>query len=139
MGSYLEVWNTYLNVWKKYAQFSGRASREDYWIFHILNLIAYSVLMRGFFLGLICALAAFIPGLAVGVRRMHDTNRSGWICLLGLIPFAGWAALLVFACQEGTPGENRYGPDPLQAKPLPAMPPPQPAPATSPANPTPAA
>jgi len=122
MGSYQEIWNNYLNVWKKYSDFSVRASREEYWIFHILNLIAYSVLTRGLFLGLILALAALIPGLAVGVRRMHDTNRSGWICLLALIPFAGWAVLLVFAVQEGTRGDNQYGPDPLQNKPVAAMP-----------------
>jgi uncharacterized membrane protein YhaH (DUF805 family) len=122
MGSYQEIWNSYLNVWKKYSQFSGRASREEFWIFHILNLIAYSVLMRGLFLGLILAFAAVIPGLAVNARRMHDTNRSGWICLLGLIPIAGWVVLIVFAVQEGTRGDNQYGPDPLQARPASALP-----------------
>jgi uncharacterized membrane protein YhaH (DUF805 family) len=126
MGSYQEIWNTYLNIWKqKYSQFSGRASREEYWIFTIITFIAFSVLDRmflGFVLGLPLALAMFIPGLAVGVRRMHDTNRSGWVCLLGLIPFIGWAALLVVACQEGTRGDNQYGPDPLQNKPAAAMP-----------------
>ena len=126
MGSYQEIWNTYLNIWKqKYSQFTGRASREEYWIFTIISLIAFSLLDRmflGFFLGLPLAFAMFIPGLAVGVRRMHDTNRSGWICLLGLIPFAGWAALLVFSCQEGTRGDNQYGPDPLQSKPVAAVP-----------------
>lgn len=122
MGSYQDVWNTYSNVWKKYSQFTGRAAREEYWVFHILNLIAFSVLTRGLFLGLPLALAAFIPGLAVGIRRMHDTNRSGWVLLLGLIPFAGWAVLLVFAIQEGTRGDNQYGPDPLLKEPVAAMP-----------------
>jgi uncharacterized membrane protein YhaH (DUF805 family) len=122
MGSYQEIWNSYLNVWKKYSQFSGRASREEFWIFHILNLIAYSVLMRGLFLGVILGFAALIPSLAVDVRRLHDTNRSGWFLLLALIPFVGWVVLIVFAVQEGTHGDNQYGPDPLQAKPASALP-----------------
>ncbi|HEY2029541.1 MAG TPA: DUF805 domain-containing protein [Myxococcales bacterium] len=123
MGSYQDVWNTYLNVWKhKYSLFTGRASREEYWIFTLINVLAYSVLTRGFILGSILAFATFIPSVALGIRRMHDTNRSGWVCLLSLIPFVGWAALLVFACQEGTRGDNQYGPDPLQAQPVAAIP-----------------
>ena len=125
MGSFQDIWNTYTNVWKKYSDFSGRASREEYWVFTIANLIVFSLLDRTFLgstFGLVLGLAMFVPGLAVGMRRMHDTNRSGAVLILGLIPFVGWAVLLVFAVQEGTRGDNQYGPDPLQNKPVAAIP-----------------
>ena len=67
---------------------------------------------RAFRLALLFALALVIPGLAVTVRRLHDTDRSGWTILLGLIPLIGAIMLLVFYCSEGTPGPNRFGDDP---------------------------
>jgi uncharacterized membrane protein YhaH (DUF805 family) len=59
------------------------------------------------------SLGMFLPSLSVAVRRLHDTNRSGWLILLGLIPLVGGIILLVFACQRGTIGPNRFGDDPL--------------------------
>jgi uncharacterized membrane protein YhaH (DUF805 family) len=111
--------NWYLAVLKNYAGFSGRARRTEYWMFVLINFlisIAISVVERilgiGAVLGILYSLAVLIPGLAVGFRRLHDTNRSGWWVLLALIPIIGWIALIVFAAQEGTRGQNAYGPDP---------------------------
>jgi uncharacterized membrane protein YhaH (DUF805 family) len=107
----------YLAVLKKYAEFNGRARRKEYWMFCLINLIIYFVF--GLIMGLahstsglnilinIYQLAIFIPSIAVGVRRMHDTDHSGWWILLPIVN-------LVFACTEGTPGENRFGSDPKE-------------------------
>ena len=111
--------NWYLEVLRKYAVFSGRARRKEYWIFFLINfLIAFGI---GFVsailsdvpaLGLaspIYTLALLIPGIAVGVRRMHDIGRSGWWILLPLIN-------LVMFCFKGQSGENEYGLDPKMAE-----------------------
>jgi uncharacterized membrane protein YhaH (DUF805 family) len=63
------------------------------------------------------SLALFLPGLAVSVRRLHDTDRSGWWVLLFLIPLIGAIVLLIWYCSRGTPGGNRFGPDPLAGHP----------------------
>jgi uncharacterized membrane protein YhaH (DUF805 family) len=110
---------------KKYACFSGRARRQEYWLFFLFNFIAAFVVgfIGGFlasvtgvdafaFLGAIYNLAVLIPSFAVFCRRMHDTGRSGWWWLIGLIPFVGWIVLLVFCCLDSQPGENQYGPNP---------------------------
>jgi uncharacterized membrane protein YhaH (DUF805 family) len=111
--------NWYLAVLKNYAGFSGRARRTEYWMFILFNFlisIAISVVERilgiGGTLGLLYSLAVLVPGIAVGIRRLHDTNRSGWWLLLALIPIVGWIVLIVFAVQEGTHGANPFGPDP---------------------------
>jgi uncharacterized membrane protein YhaH (DUF805 family) len=112
----------YLVVLKKYADFSGRAQRREYWMFVLINIlisIAIWVLgMVGGRLGLLIggvsllySLAILVPSIAVGVRRLHDTGRSGWTLLLGLIPLVG-ILLVVFLCQDSTPGANRYGSHP---------------------------
>ena len=110
---------------KKYACFSGRARRQEYWLFVLFNFIV--ALVAGFiggflagatgvaafsFLGTVYNLAVLIPGFAVLFRRLHDTGRSGWWWLIGLVPFVGWIVLLVFCCLDGQPGENQYGPNP---------------------------
>jgi len=109
----------YLTVLKKYAVFSGRARRKEYWMFVLFNVIIGFVL--GFIEGLaggpgvlggIYGLAVLIPGVAVSVRRLQDTNRSGWWLLIGLVPLIGSIVLLVFMIQDGQPGENQYGPNP---------------------------
>ena len=110
---------------KKYACFSGRARRQEYWLFFLFNLIASIIInviggvlagatgVDAFaFLGAIYNLAVLIPSFAVFCRRMHDTGRSGWWWLIGLIPFVGWIVLLVFCCLDSQPGENKYGPNP---------------------------
>ena len=118
--------NWYLDVLKKYAVFSGRARRQEYWMYFLFNVIIACVLafidraaglaaQSGFGLGPLYglyALATLLPSIAVAVRRLHDTNRSGWMLLIGLIPILGGLAVLFFQCQDSQPGENKYGPNP---------------------------
>ncbi len=108
---------------RKFGVFSGRARRKEYWLFTLFNLII------GFSLGFIAVgldldpeiadglvglycLIVIIPSWAAGVRRLHDTNRSGWWLLISMIPFIGSLVLLLFSVQDGTDGENEYGVDP---------------------------
>ncbi|MBK8465577.1 MAG: DUF805 domain-containing protein [Chloracidobacterium sp.] len=117
--------NWYLGVLKKYAVFSGRARRKEYWIFALFNLIFVVVaVIIDNVLGLtiedvgygpvyiLYALATFVPSLAVTVRRLHDTGKSGWFILVALIPCVGGIALLVFGLTPGDVGANEYGEDP---------------------------
>lgn len=115
---------------RRYAQFNGRSSRKEFWMFQLVYValfVAGSVLIGvtmdsyGEFspfgnvvLGLIvlAVLGLFVPLLAVEVRRFHDQNRSGWFVLLNLIPYVGVIIVFVMMLLEGTPGENRFGPDP---------------------------
>jgi uncharacterized membrane protein YhaH (DUF805 family) len=118
--------NWYLAVLKNYAGFSGRARRQEYWMFFLFSAIINIVLqilasvtksnIVTIILG-VYLLAVAIPSLAVFVRRMHDTGRSGWWFFLGLIPLIGAIILLVFLATEGQQGPNRYGPDPKQFAP----------------------
>ncbi len=115
------------SYFRKYVTFTGRASRPEYWYAYLFSMILilvatlldfsmmveYSAISDGgmapsFFTSLI-TLALFFPSLTVGVRRLHDTNRSGWWMLLILVPLAGIIALIVFFCQRGTDGTNRFG------------------------------
>jgi len=130
--------NWYLEVLKKYAVFSGRARRKEYWMFTLFSSIITCVLV--FVEGLtgspgvvtfLYNLAVLIPGIAVSVRRLHDTNRSGWWFLISLIPLIGnivvflWVlialillssiVLLVFMVQDSQPNENQYGSNPKAA------------------------
>jgi uncharacterized membrane protein YhaH (DUF805 family) len=114
--------NWYLAVLKKYAQFSGRARRTEYWMFFLFNLLIFIALMivEGILgsmgiIGALYGLATLIPNLAVSVRRLHDTNRSGWWLLIGLVPLVGVIVLIVFVATEGTAGDNAYGPNPKAA------------------------
>jgi uncharacterized membrane protein YhaH (DUF805 family) len=111
--------NWYLEVLKKYAVFSGRAHRTEYWMFSLINfLIAFGLgFLEGALggegvLSIVYALAVFLPSLAVLVRRLHDTGRSGWWVLIGLIPLAGAIVLLVFAVLDSEPNANAYGANP---------------------------
>jgi len=111
--------NWYIEVLKKYAVFTGRARRKEYWMFFLVNLIIGLVLaiIEGMLgspgiLGLLYSLAVLIPAIAVGVRRLHDTNRSGWWLLIGLIPVIGAIVLIIFFVQDSQPGDNEYGPNP---------------------------
>jgi len=116
--------NWYLDVWKKFAVFQGRSRRKEYWYFLLCNVIAGMVLgvvdgLTGMLddatgIGLLSGLymlAVLIPSLAVSVRRLHDTGRSGWWMLLGIIPLLG-LVVLFFAAQDSQPGDNHYGPNP---------------------------
>ncbi len=111
--------NWYLEVLKKYADFSGRARRKEYWMFALFNFIIAFVLgfIEGLvggpgFIGFIYALAVIIPGIAVSVRRLHDTNRSGWWLLILLVPIVGIIVILVFMVQDSQAGDNQYGANP---------------------------
>ncbi|MFF9395756.1 DUF805 domain-containing protein [Streptomyces griseoluteus] len=111
----------YVDVLKKYAVFSGRARRQEYWMFFLFNLIITIVLaivdaaLDTQVLQIVYGLAVLIPGLAVAVRRLHDTGRSGWWVLISLIPLVGFIILLVFLASEGKPEANEYGPNPKYA------------------------
>ena len=111
-------------AFKRYADFAGRAGRPEYWLFNLffmLVTIGFSILDTlvsggstepniltvgpyGIFF-----LACFVPAVAVGFRRLHDTDRSAWWLLIGVIPLLGSIVLLVFYCLPGTPGPNRFG------------------------------
>ena len=95
----------------KYATFEGRANRPEYWFWYLftllLGLIAWIPV-----LGWLLSLAVIIPTLAVAVRRLHDTGRSGWNLLFGLIPFIGCIILIIFFVQKSDEGINKYGPNP---------------------------
>jgi uncharacterized membrane protein YhaH (DUF805 family) len=105
------------SVLTNYANFSGRARRSEYWWFILAYSLASIVAaiidaaLGAPVLEVIVILGLLVPSLAVGVRRLHDTDRSGWWLLLGLIPFGG-IVVLVFSCLDSQPGTNRFGPSP---------------------------
>ena len=116
------------SVLSQYAGFSGRARRSEYWWFALFSFVLSFVaaildsalgtsLGSGStgVIGLIVTLALLLPSLAVGVRRLHDTDRSGWWLLIGLVGLVWFIVLLVFFVQDGTRGSNRYGADPKDA------------------------
>ena len=92
----------------KYVDFNGRAVRSEYWWFALFNLIVSIVLtiISPKLLANIYSLATLLPALAVGVRRLHETNRSGWWLLLWLVPVIGWIVLIVFLAQDSVPEET---------------------------------
>lgn len=121
----LKAW--YLKVIGQYADFSGRARRREFWSFALVNVAIAAALwvvagILGKVIGLLgglvmlvyylYTLAVLVPSLAVGVRRLHDTGKSGWFLLVALIPILGAFALLYFYTVEGDDGPNTYGPDP---------------------------
>jgi uncharacterized membrane protein YhaH (DUF805 family) len=116
----------YIRTLKRYAVFSGRASRAEYWMFTLVNFmvmigVAFIEAALRDLLGLdtdsslvfyVYVLGVLLPTLGVSVRRLHDADRSGWWMLLGLGPVLGALALVVFFVMDGTPGPNRFGPEP---------------------------
>jgi uncharacterized membrane protein YhaH (DUF805 family) len=114
----------YIKVLKSYAVFTGRASRQEFWMFCLFSSVVSTTLtvidvMTGiindrnlFGINTLYSLAVMLPSLGVSIRRLHDTGRSGWKWLLGLIPFVGPVLLLVFFCQDSQPQANEYGPNP---------------------------
>ena len=124
-----------LMPYRRYADFSGRSCRREYWMFTLLSVLvafgAVAVMLAGgvaaegsgetagplFWLGGgilgLWVLGSIIPSIAVQVRRFHDQDRSGWMILLGFIPYVGSIIVFVFMCLRGTHGPNRFGPDPL--------------------------
>ena len=118
------------SFWSNYATFKGRARRSEYWyiqLFLVLTNLAVAaidlVLMNGDvdrfianggggIVGLVWILVTIVPALAVLVRRLHDTGKSGWWILIGLVPFVGTIVLFVFSVLDSTAGANRYGESP---------------------------
>jgi len=105
----------YMLPWQNFAMFSGRAGRREFWTFTLVNLVINLIINAlakqvGLFsiVGLLFSLAIFVPGLAVGIRRLHDTGKSGWYFLLMLIPVIGWLALIIFMVQPSSEA-NDYG------------------------------
>lgn len=109
----------------KYVDFSGRARRSEYWYFALFNLLASFVALildnllgtdydtgSSGLIGTVLSLALFLPSLAVGVRRLHDTGRSGWWLLLWFVVIIGWIVLIVWLVKDGDNGENKHGADP---------------------------
>lgn len=117
--------NWYLEVLRKYAVFTGRARRKEYWYYFLFNFLIITALLlvdnllgtldqeagMGLLSG-IYALAVLIPGIAVAVRRLHDSDRTGWWVLIALIPIIGPIILIFFLIQDSNKGENRFGPNP---------------------------
>jgi len=117
--------NWYLEALRKYAVFEGRARRMEYWMFVLINCLIIVVLsvvdtVVGLFslgnsVGALTGLywlVVLVPSVAVTVRRLHDTDRSGWWALLALLPVLGTIVLFVFCVLDGTPGPNRFGENP---------------------------
>ena len=118
----------YLEVLQKYAVFDGRARRKEYWVFLLINILVSVVLIAidnligtfspqagfGLLQGLY-SLAILIPSIAVTVRRLHDTGRTGWWILISLVPVIGGIVLLVFMVLDSEPETNEYGPNPKEA------------------------
>ncbi|MBC2666166.1 DUF805 domain-containing protein [Novosphingobium flavum] len=121
--------------YRRYAEFTGRSRRKEFWLFALFQWLVMIVLAAflgrttgawypgyaGFYTSFDSApgmisnlfwLLNFIPNLAVSVRRLHDQDRSGWLLLLMFVPVLGWFALFVMFCLNGTRGPNRFGPDP---------------------------
>jgi uncharacterized membrane protein YhaH (DUF805 family) len=122
---------TMFTALQRYADFQGRARRSEFWLFYLFQML---VLIAAFVVaGVIAAIARavhvealtalggllvvgvmlglFVPSLAVAVRRLHDSDKSGWLLLLAFVPFGGFV-LLIFYCLDSTPGKNKYGADP---------------------------
>ena len=126
---------------KRFFDFSGRSRRKEFWLWWLFVIIVYivagildvqlglggstqsssefgdgnvaaSASFHGGILTMVWALITFIPSLAVAVRRLHDSDKSGWFVLLGFIPYVGGLIMFVFMCIDGTSGMNRFGPDP---------------------------
>ena len=104
---------------ENYTNFDGRATRPEFWWFagfvYIVGIVLYVVDLGLFgfpILSGILWLATLLPFIAVGIRRMHDTDKSGWFILTWFIPCVGWIIMIILAAQPGTPGPNQYGPPP---------------------------
>jgi uncharacterized membrane protein YhaH (DUF805 family) len=116
--------------YQNYVTFSGRASRSAFWwwvLFQIVASVVIALIFGGGRMGMdqgsmqmhyqggvvanLWALANLLPGISVGIRRLHDIDKSGWWSLIVLVPLVGWIVLVVWYCQKGTPGANRFGPE----------------------------
>lgn len=130
--------SAYKSMFKKYAQFNGRSRRSEYWFAGLANFIVIMIFYLIMFIPMmvditnygepsgatagvmgiggllifVYAIAVLVPSLALSVRRLHDTGRSGWFLLLNLIPYIGGIIIFVFTVLDSQPGPNQYGPNP---------------------------
>jgi uncharacterized membrane protein YhaH (DUF805 family) len=117
----------YIDAIFNYVNFKGRERRRAYWMFFLFNIVVATLvsLLDGAFdikvgatdtgiLSMVYAVFIFLPSLAIAVRRLHDTGRSGWWVLINLVPLVGWIIMLVFLCQDSYYGDNEYGPCPKE-------------------------
>lgn len=109
----------YIDGFKNFGNFDGRARRKEYWMFVLFNfLVSLAISLLEFaipsmvYLRLIYGLAVLIPGLSLSVRRLHDIGKSGWYNLIVFIPLIGAIWLLILMCTDSDPGSNQYGPNP---------------------------
>ena len=110
----------FLDAYRRYADFSGRANRQKYWMFYLFYIIAYILLAvidmalgtDGILAGLF-ALGSFVPSIAITARRLHDVEKSGWWQLIILVPLIGALVMIYFTVKDGTLGSNSFGEDPL--------------------------
>lgn len=133
----------FVRALQNYVNFEGRDTQRQYWMFVLFYAIFYlasmiiDAVLTGGLLAMLFSLALFLPNLAAGVRRLHDTGKSGWLLLIGLIPIVG-LILIYFLAVPGEAGPNKFGPDPREvgldgAEPTPAQPtPPEDVPPTAP-------
>ena len=110
------------SFWSNYANFNGRARRSEYWFAYLFSTLVYlgaliieAVIFTSAIIASLWALATLVPLLAVAVRRLHDTGKSGWYLLMALIPFAGGIIILIFTLQDSV-GPNAYGPNPKEVR-----------------------
>ncbi len=94
---------------RKYVDFNGRASRPEYWWFFLFGLALSIITMMFPLINMLISLVLILPSIAVGVRRLHDIDRTGWWLLIGLIPLVGFIVLIIFLTKQGTAGQNRFG------------------------------
>jgi uncharacterized membrane protein YhaH (DUF805 family) len=112
----------YTDVIRRYTDFDGRSDRPEFWWFGLINLIVSLVIWaigiaafgfpKGELAAVLYGLVTLLPALGVEIRRLHDTNRSGWWILIALIPVIGGIILIVFFASAGARGPNRFGPQP---------------------------
>jgi uncharacterized membrane protein YhaH (DUF805 family) len=101
------------SCFRQYVALDGRAPRSEYWYFHLFCGLAIIAGLTLRALDFLIALGLTLPLIAVNVRRLHDVDRSGWMIFIAVIPFIGPLLLLIWHCNRGTLGDNRFGPDPL--------------------------
>ncbi len=108
----------FVDAFKRYADFDGRARRQEYWMFVLFYLLVYlglgiiGSLLDTMVLTALFSLAALVPSISICTRRLHDTGRTGWWQLIGLIPLIGWVVMIVFLVQDSQ-DDNQYGPKPV--------------------------
>ena len=109
----MSFWGAVTNVFRNYANFSGRARRSEFWFFYLFNVLVWIGIMiiwpLAILLGPVYSLAVLIPGIAVAVRRLHDTNRSGVYLLVSFVPLVGFILLIIWLTEDSNPAPNAYG------------------------------